>query len=147
MIATGDFKITKVKQSKLTFLDVNNIPFGKYFSDHMLEVNYENGEWGTVEIKPYQSITIDPACAAIHYGQSIFEGIKAYKNPEGEAFIFRPEDNFKRFNISAERMQMPQVPEEIFMEGLKQLVKLDEDWIPNQPDHSLYIRPFHVRDR
>jgi branched-chain amino acid aminotransferase len=142
MIATDDFKITKVKNSKLPSLDVNNIPFGKYFTDHMLEANYENGEWGTVEIKPYQSITIDPSCAAIHYGQSIFEGIKAYKNQQGEPFIFRPEDNFKRFNISAERMQMPQVPEEIFMEGLKQLVKLDEDWIPNKPDHSLYIRPF-----
>ncbi len=142
MIATDDFKITKVKNSKLPSLDTNNIPFGKYFTDHMLEVNYENGEWGTVNIKPYQAITIDPACAAIHYGQSIFEGIKAYKNKEGQAFIFRPEDNFKRFNISAERMQMPQVPEEIFMEGLKQLVRLDEDWIPNKPDHSLYIRPF-----
>ncbi|MGN6604224.1 MAG: branched-chain amino acid aminotransferase [Ginsengibacter sp.] len=142
MIATDDFKVTKVEHSKLPALDVNNLPFGKYFTDHMLEVNYENGEWGTVEIKPYQPITIDPACAAIHYGQSIFEGIKAYKNDQGEAFIFRPEDNFRRFNISAERMQMPQVPEEIFMEGMKQLVKLDEDWIPSQPDHSLYIRPF-----
>lgn len=142
MIATDDFKITKVKNSKLPSLDVNNLPFGKYFTDHMLETNYENGEWGTVEIKPYQPISIEPSCAAIHYGQSIFEGIKAYKNEQGEAFIFRPEDNFKRFNISAERMQMPPVPEEIFMEGMKQLVKLDEDWIPNQPDHSLYIRPF-----
>lgn len=142
MIATVDFKITKAKTSKLATLDVNNIPFGKYFTDHMFEANYENEEWGTGEIKPYQPITIDPSCAAIHYGQSIFEGIKAYKNKEGVPFVFRPEDNFKRFNISAERMQMPRVPEEIFMEGLKQLVKLDEDWIPNQPDHSLYIRPF-----
>ncbi len=141
-MATEDFKVTKVKNSRLASLDVNNIPFGKYFTDHMLEANYENGEWGTVEIKPYQSITIDPSCAAIHYGQSIFEGIKAYKNPEDEPFIFRPEDNFKRFNISAERMEMPKVPEEIFMEGLRQLVKLDQDWIPNKPDHSLYIRPF-----
>ncbi len=142
MIAIDDFKITKVKNSKLASLDVNNIPFGKYFTDHMLEVNYENNQWETVEIKPYQGITIDPSCAAIHYGQSIFEGIKAYKNEQGESFIFRPEDNFKRFNISAERMEMPQVPEEIFIEGMKQLVKLDEDWIPNKPDHSLYIRPF-----
>ncbi len=142
MIATADFKITKAKTSKLSTLDVNNIPFGKYFTDHMFEANYENGEWGTGEIKPYQPITIDPSCAAIHYGQSIFEGIKAYKNQEGEAYIFRPEDNFKRFNISAERMEMPQVPEEVFMEGMKQLIKIDENWIPNQPDHSLYIRPF-----
>ncbi len=142
MIATGDFKITRNTNSKLASLDINNIPFGKYFTDHMLEADYENGEWGLAEIKPYQPITIDPSFSAIHYGQSIFEGIKAYKNQEGDPFIFRPEDNFKRFNISAERMEMPQVPEEIFMEGMKQLVKLDQDWIPNNPDHSLYIRPF-----
>jgi branched-chain amino acid aminotransferase len=142
MTATEDFKVTKAKNSKLASLDLNNIPFGKYFTDHMLEVNYENGEWGDVEIKPYQPITIDPACAALHYGQAIFEGIKAYKNQDGEAFIFRPEDNFKRFNISAERMEMPKVPEEIFMEGMKQLIKVDEDWIPAEADHSLYIRPF-----
>ena len=142
MTATEDFKVTKAKNSKLASLDLNNIPFGKYFTDHMLEVNYENGEWGDVEIKPYQPITIDPACAALHYGQAIFEGIKAYKNQKGEAFIFRPEDNFKRFNISAERMEMPKVPEEIFMEGMKQLIKVDEDWIPAEADHSLYIRPF-----
>jgi len=115
MTAADDIKITKVKNSKLADLDANNLPFGKYFTDHMLEVNYKNGEWGQLEIKPYQPISIDPACAAIHYGQSIFEGIKAYKNEEGETFIFRPIDNFKRFNISAERMEMPQVPEEIFM--------------------------------
>ena len=142
MIATEDFKVTRAKNSKLDSIDLNNIPFGKYFTDHMLEANYENGEWGTVEIKPYQAITIDPACAALHYGQAIFEGIKAYKTKEGEVFIFRPEDNFKRFNISAERMEMPAIPEEIFMEGLKQLVKLDEKWIPAKADHSLYIRPF-----
>lgn len=142
MMATEDFKITKIKNSKLASLDANNLPFGKYFTDHMLEVNYENGDWQPAEIKPYQQISIDPACAAIHYGQSIFEGIKAYKNEEGEAFIFRPFDNFNRFNISAERMEMPQVPEEIFMEGMKKLIKLDQDWIPNKPNHSLYIRPF-----
>jgi branched-chain amino acid aminotransferase len=142
MTATEEFKITKTKNSKLASLDLNNIPFGKYFTDHMLEVNYENGGWGEVEIKPYQPITIDPACAALHYGQAIFEGIKAYKTQDGEVLIFRPEDNFKRFNISAERIEMPKVPEEIFVEGMKQLVKLDEDWIPSEPDHSLYIRPF-----
>ena len=80
--------------------------------------------------------------AALHYGQSIFEGIKAYKDVEGNAYIFRVEDNFKRFNISADRMQMPAVPEDIFIEGMKQLIKLDKNWIPSRPDHSLYIRPF-----
>jgi branched-chain amino acid aminotransferase len=118
------------------------MPFGKYFTDHMLEADYENGEWKNIEIKPYQPLLMGPSMAAIHYGQSIFEGIKAYKNQNGEAFIFRPHDNFSRFNISAERMQMPQVPEELFMEGMRQLVELDKNWIPQKEDHSLYIRPF-----
>ena len=100
------------------------------------------GEWGQAEILPYQSMMMEPSLAAIHYGQSIFEGVKAYKNPQGEAQIFRPEDNFERFNISASRMQMPTVPEHIFMDGMKQLIKLDEEWIPAKEDHSLYIRPF-----
>lgn len=142
MIAAEDFKITRVRESKLRSLNLENVPFGKYFSDHMLEVDYENGEWKTVEIKPYQNFSIAPSLAALHYGQAIFEGVKAYKNKEGEARIFRPEGNFRRFNISARRMEMPEVPEEIFIEGMKQLVKLDEDWIPEKPDHSLYIRPF-----
>ncbi len=118
------------------------MPFGKYFTDHMLEADYENGEWKNIEIKPYQPLLLSPSVAALHYGQAIFEGIKAYKNREGEAFIFRPKDNFRRFNISAERMQMPAVPEEIFMEGMRQLIDLDKNWIPNKQDHALYIRPF-----
>lgn len=142
MIAAADFNITKVERSKLKDINLENIPFGKYFTDHMLEVDYEDGEWKTVEIKPYQPLLMEPSLAAIHYGQAIFEGIKAYKSPAGEPFIFRPVDNFKRFNLSAARMQMPQVPEEIFMEGMRQLVKLDVNWIPDKVDHSLYIRPF-----
>lgn len=142
MIAAADFKITKVENSKLNDISLENIPFGKYFTDHMFEVDYENGEWKTGCIKPYQHLSLAPSLAALHYGQAIFEGIKAYKNPAGEAFVFRPHDNFRRFNISAERMQMPQVPEEIFMEGLRMLVDLDRAWIPAQEDHSLYIRPF-----
>lgn len=142
MIASADFKITRAERSKLNSMALENLPFGKYFTDHMLEVDYEDGEWKTVEIKPYQPLLLSPSLAAIHYGQSIFEGIKAYKNQEGKAQIFRPIENFKRFNISAERMEMPCVPEEIFMEGMKQLVKLDENWIPKKPDHALYIRPF-----
>ena len=142
MLATMDIAITKVEHSKLHDLNLENIPFGKYFSDHMLEADYENGEWKNVEIKPYQPLLLSPSVAALHYGQAIFEGIKAYKTADGEAFIFRPQDNFKRFNISAERMQMPAVPEEIFMEGMRQLVALDKNWIPQKADHSLYIRPF-----
>lgn len=142
MIAAADINITKVERSKLNDINLENIPFGKYFTDHMLEVDYEDGEWKNAEIKPYQPLLMAPSMAAIHYGQAIFEGIKAYKNAAGEAAIFRPIDNFKRFNISAERMQMPQVPEEIFMEGMRMLIELDKNWIPQQEDHSLYIRPF-----
>ncbi len=141
MIAVADLNITKVERRKLNAMTLENLPFGKYFTDHMLEVDYEDGEWKTVEIKPYQPLLLSPSVAALHYGQAIFEGIKAYKNEKGEAMLFRPYENFKRFNISAERMEMPTVPEEIFIEGLRQLVKLDKNWIPEKPDHSLYTRP------
>jgi branched-chain amino acid aminotransferase len=142
MIATADFKVQKAERSKLNDINLENIPFGKYFTDHMLEVDFEDGEWKTVEIKPYQPLLLEPSLAALHYGQAIFEGVKAYKDAEGNASIFRPMDNFKRFNISAQRMQMPEVPEDIFMEGMRLLVELDKSWIPSQADHSLYIRPF-----
>jgi branched-chain amino acid aminotransferase len=108
----------------------------------MLEADYENGEWKNAEIKPYQPLLLNPSLAALHYGQAIFEGIKAYKDSNGNAFIFRPYDNFKRFNISAERMQMPALPEELFIEGMRRLIDLDKNWIPSRHDHSLYIRPF-----
>lgn len=142
MLVSEDLIIHPVSQSKLGTISLENLPFGRYFTDHMLEVDYENGEWKRAEIKPYQPLSMSPSLAALHYGQAIFEGIKAYKNQEGEARIFRPEDNFKRFNISAARMEMPEVPAAIFMEGMKQLVKLDEQWIPSLPDHALYLRPF-----
>ncbi len=133
--------ITKTERSKLQDINLENIPFGRYFSDHMLEADYENGEWTSVEIKPYQPLLLEPSLAALHYGQAIFEGIKAYRDKEGNAYIFRPFDNFKRFNKSAERMNMPTVPEEIFMEGMRQLIAIDKNWIPAKKDHSLYIRP------
>jgi branched-chain amino acid aminotransferase len=142
MIAAADINITKIERSKLNDINLENIPFGKHFTDHMFEVDFEGGEWKSAQIRPYQPISISPSLAALHYGQSIFEGIKAYKTADGEAHIFRPHDNFTRFNISAERMQMPQVPEDIFMEGMKMLTQIDKAWIPSQADHSLYIRPF-----
>jgi branched-chain amino acid aminotransferase len=142
MVAAAGINITKVETSKLTGTDLANLPFGRYFTDHMLEADYENGEWKNVEIKPYQPLLLEPSTAALHYGQAIFEGIKAYKYADGTAGIFRPMDNFKRFNISAERMQMPVVPEEIFIEGMRMLIEIDKSWIPSLPEHSLYIRPF-----
>ena len=144
MIGVADIQIRKAGRSKISEVNFDNLPFGRYFTDHMLEADYENGEWKTPQIRPYQPLSMDPSLAALHYGQAIFEGIKAYKNEQGEAFIFRPLDNFNRFNISAERMQMPTVPEDIFMEGMRRLIELDKDWIPAKYDHSLYIRPFMI---
>ena len=142
MIAALDIQVTKSSKSRLSEVDFDNLPFGKHFTDHMLEVDYADGEWKNVTIRPFQNLSISPALAAIHYGQSIFEGIKAYKDRDGHPFIFRPQDNFRRFNLSAERMNMPVVPEEIFIEGMRRLVELDQDWIPMKNDYSLYIRPF-----
>src|SRR5215510_2823228 len=141
MIASMDISITKAERSKLQDINFENLPFGRYFTDHMLEADFEDGEWKNIEIKPYQPLLLYPSVVALHYGQAIFEGIKAYKNQKGEAFIFRPHDNFRRFNISAERMQMPTVPEELFLEGMRQLIALDKNWIPQKNDYSLYIRP------
>jgi branched-chain amino acid aminotransferase len=141
MIAAYSIPVTKVERSKLHDIPLENIPFGRYFTDHMLEADYENGEWKNIEIKPYQPLLLSPSLAALHYGQAIFEGIKAYKDRNGDAYIFRPYDNYKRFNISAERMQMPSVPEDLFVEGMRQLIALDKNWIPEKEDHSLYIRP------
>ncbi len=142
MIAAMDILITKAETSKLHDLNPDNLPFGHYFSDHMLEADYENGEWKNVEIKPYQPLLLSPSLAALHYGQAIFEGIKAYKDREGNPYIFRPFENYRRFNISAARMQMPTIPEDLFIDGMRQLISIDRDWIPTKEDHSLYIRPF-----
>jgi len=141
MIEAMDISITKTERSKLQDLSLENIPFGKYFTDHMLEADFINGAWTNVEIKPYQPLLFEPSLAALHYGQTIFEGMKAYKDQYGNAFIFRPYDNFHRFNTSAVRMNMPEIPEEIFIEGLRQLIELDKNWIPAKENHSIYIRP------
>lgn len=141
-VSTFDIKVNKVQSSRLNQLDENNIEFGKLYSDHMLVVDYENGEWKQPEIMPYGNLSISPATSFFHYGQAIFEGVKAYKDPEGNAVIFRPHDNWKRLNRSAVRMGMPELPEEIFMEGLRQLIELDSDWVPSADRTSLYIRPF-----
>ncbi|WP_341228168.1 branched-chain amino acid aminotransferase [uncultured Arcticibacterium sp.] len=136
------FKITHVKESRIKQLDQENIVFGSLFTDHMLVADCINGVWQTPEILPYGDIAYNPALASLHYGQSIFEGMKAFKNVDGDVVMFRPEENFKRFNISAERMCMAQVPEEIFMDGLKEILKLDAAWVPEGEDNSLYLRPF-----
>jgi branched-chain amino acid aminotransferase len=141
MMETMDIPVIRVKRSRLAEIDFDHLPFGKFFSDHMLEADYADGEWKLASIKPYQVISFEPSIMALHSGQAIFEGVKAYRNKNGEAFIFRPFDNLRRFNISAERMEMPSIPEDIFIEGMRQLVGLDREWIPAKEDYSLYIRP------
>lgn len=138
----GTIKITKAATSKLSTTDFNNLPFGKLFTDHMLLAEYKDGAWGDPEIVPYAPISFDPSLATLHYGQSIFEGIKAFRMKDGSAAIFRPYENLKRFNKSAHRMAMPDVPEFHFIEGMKQLLKLEDKWIPTAEDHAMYIRPF-----
>lgn len=140
--ATMNIKIKLTEQSRVNQLDPNNISFGTLFTDHMLVADCVNGEWQTPEILPYGDIAYNPALASLHYGQSIFEGMKAFKNEDDEVLMFRPLENFKRFNISAERMCMAQVPEEIFIGGLEELLRIDSAWVPKGEDNSLYLRPF-----
>lgn len=134
--------IRKAQNSKLEQADFKQLGFGKYYTDHMLVADYENGAWTNVAIVPYKALEFLPALSVLHYGQSIFEGIKAHKNVDGNIYIFRPYENFKRFNLSAERMSMPVIPEEIFLDGMKQLIAVDKDWAPTGYDEALYIRPF-----
>lgn len=134
-------KITRTQQSKINTIDFKNLGFGSEFSDHMLVCDYKNGAWGTPEIVPYQAISLMPSSKIFHYGQSIFEGMKAYKDSDKKTWLFRPDENFKRFNISAKRLAIPELPEAVFMDGLKALLKVDDQWIPTQDGSSLYIRP------
>jgi branched-chain amino acid aminotransferase len=144
MIANAEIKIKKIAHSRVSEYDINNVPFGKCFSDHMFVAEYADGKWGNATIMPYQDVPMSYAMSALHYGQAIFEGMKAYKNAEGDVNIFRPIENFNRINKSAIRMAMPEVPEEIFMGGLIELLKLDSAWIPTSDTGSLYIRPFLI---
>jgi len=139
-----DIHVQKVEKSRINQLDPNNIQFGKLYADHMLIANYEDGEWKQPEIVPFGNLSLSPATTFMHYGQAIFEGVKAYKDADGNAVIFRPQDNWKRMNRSAHRMGMPDVPEELFIEGMRELVKLDKNWIPTGEGTSLYIRPFMI---
>jgi branched-chain amino acid aminotransferase len=134
--------ITKISTSKLAQTNFDDLKFGQTISDHMFVADYENGSWGNFRIEPYAALQLNPANAALHYGQSVFEGMKAYKNDGGETLLFRAEANQKRLNESAKRMCIPEVPENVFMEGLFQLLHVDRAWIPNRPGYSLYIRPF-----
>jgi branched-chain amino acid aminotransferase len=142
MVDTLKIAIQQTKRSRITEIDFSDLPFGKVYTDHMFMADFRNGEWKNLRIVPYGHIPMSPATPAIHYGQSIFEGMKAYHSKAGDIMIFRPLDNLKRLNISADRMCMPLIPEELFMESLTTLVDLDRKWIPTAEGSSLYIRPF-----
>lgn len=135
-------KINKKDSSTAQQVDWENIGFGDVFSDHMLIMDYKDGKWQTPEIKPFGPISMHPSMSAIHYGQSIFEGMKAYRTDEGTPVIFRPDKNAKRFQLSAKRMCMPEIPEDLFLFCLHELLRIDDAWISNRPENSLYIRPF-----
>jgi branched-chain amino acid aminotransferase len=134
--------ITPALSSKIGSVDFNNLVFGTTFTDHMLICSYKNGAWQTPEIKPYQPLSFSLSLHALHYGQAAFEGMKAYRQKDGVVALFRPEKNWERLNRSADRLLMPAVPKSVFMDGLVELMKLDAAWVPNDPDMSLYIRPF-----
>ena len=135
-------KITRVQETKINSVDFENLVFGKTFTDHMFYCHYRDGKWQTPEITPYKPLTLDPSASVLHYGQAVFEGMKAFKDTDGKLWLFRPKDNFDRINLSAKRLQIPEFPESYFFEGMKNLLKLDQDWVKSGTGNSLYIRPF-----
>ena len=139
-------QITKIHQSKINQIDFDNLTFGKCFSDHMFSISFKNDKWQKPKIQPYGPLSLNPGTHVFHYGQAIFEGMKAYKNIQGETLLFRPQENIKRLNRSADRLCMPRINEAIFMQGLTSLLEIDKDWIPRSDNMSLYIRPFMIAD-
>ena len=135
-------KINLVEKSRIDSVDFENLTFGKIFTDHMFISKYKNGEWSSGEIKPYENISISPSSMALHYGQAIFEGMKCFKSEQDELFLFRPEENFKRFNKSSIRLAIPEIQEDIFFNGLKELLKIDSEWVKKGIGNALYVRPF-----
>ncbi|MBD2768212.1 branched-chain amino acid aminotransferase [Hymenobacter sp. BT664] len=142
MIDLLPIRTQRTPVSRLAELDPDNLEFGKVFSDHMFAMDYRDGEWQEAQIVPYGNMVVSPANSALHYGQAIFEGMKAYRLTDGGVALFRPLDNWARLNTSAERMCMPLVPEELFMQGLRELISLDAGWVPTAEGGALYIRPF-----
>ena len=135
-------EIINSKKSKLKNVDFNNLSFGTFFSDHMFMCKYSDGSWKNPKILPYGSISLDPSTSSFHYGQAVFEGMKAYKDSKGKVWLFRPEENFERMNRSSLRLNMPELPKDLFFKGLTNLLRIDSEWIKPGIGNSLYIRPF-----
>lgn len=142
MVDTQKIAIQRTSTSRLPQFDFSNTPFGKFYTDHMFMADFKSQQWENWRIVPYGKILVSPATPTLHYSHTIFEGLKAHRSPRGEALVFRPLENLKRMNKSAERMCMASVPEELFMESLRVLIDLDRGWIPDAKGSSLYIRPF-----
>ncbi|MDH7911212.1 branched-chain amino acid aminotransferase [Winogradskyella sp. SYSU M77433] len=143
-IETGKLTVETIQSSKINSVDFSKLDFGRIFTDHMFVCDYVDGKWQNPEIKPYQAMTFEPSARVFHYGQAVFEGMKAYKDENGKVFLFRPKQNFDRINKSAARLAMPEFPEDYFFEGLETLLKLDNEWIKAGVGNSLYIRPFVI---
>ena len=141
---TNEIDIVRVKNSKINEVDFENLAFGNTFTDHMFVCDFKEGKWQKPIIKPYEPFLIDPSAKVFHYGQAIFEGMKAYKDDNDDVWLFRPDQNLDRFNKSAVRMAMPEVPEEIFIGGLKTIVDLERNWVKKGLGNTLYIRPFMI---
>ena len=137
----ASFPIERIAKSRISEVDFNNLGFGNYISDHMLVADYKNGAWGEPKIMPYGELPMTPAILALHYGQAIFEGMKAFKMADGRVNIFRIQRHYQRILKSLERMCMPALPEELFVSGLHAIVETDEQWIPEKEGYSLYLRP------
>ena len=141
---TNEIDIVRASSSKIDTVDFENLAFGNLFTDHMLVCDFKEGQWQKPTIKPYEPFLIDPSAKVFHYGQAIFEGMKAFKDKDDTVWLFRPDENCKRFNKSAKRLAMAQVDENIFLEGLSQLIDLDRNWIQKGMGNALYIRPFMI---
>lgn len=139
---TEKIKIQKIDKSRIDNVDFENLVFGNVFSDHMFECDFKNGVWQNPTIKPYGPLTLSPAAKVFHYGQAVFEGMKAFKDENGKIWLFRPDQNAKRINKSAARLAIPEFPEDLFFEALTTMVRLDENWVKKGAGNSLYIRPF-----
>ncbi len=138
------FVIEKAQKTKIHDVDFDTLTFGTVFTDHMFECDYIDGKWQTPIIRPYQSISVQPSLKVFHYGQAVFEGMKAYKDDDGQIWMFRPDENQRRINKSAVRMAMPEFPKEWFFEALNRLLTLDKDWVKKGDGNVVYIRPFMI---
>ena len=141
-MTTTLFDIQPVTTSRITDVDLSNLKFGSVFSDHQFRMDFDNGHWSEGVIEPFGDMAMNPAAMVLHYGQAIFEGMKAFRQEDGGIALFRPDANISRLNVSADRMCMPAVDESLFMEALQELIRLDRAWVPDGEGASLYIRPF-----